>query len=272
MMSLVNFPPPPPWRQERTAGGDEGEGGVRYINDVTGEVSDTHPLANYFQQQQSSGENKNQKTTEEMVNEEGSQIEYHPEEELSVSTSEDQMLLFRCEWKEIGLLGQVLSYGMNLCFYRDDHHFEITFDGVRACWKFTRIDGPYGPLDEDDLFIGSKITVFDRHLTITSANSHVCQMIDHKGQLLKKRISWLQSKLESIGDPIPTHIPLLIISSIGAVPVVKRETKAPTQHIIRSSKAFGTDNLRRLRNEIAKLCEQMGSLGIGHLVAKLPNY
>jgi hypothetical protein len=197
MMSLENFPPPPPWRRE-SAAGDEGES-VRYINDVTGEVSDAHPLANYFQQQKE----ENEKT--DLAEEEGSQIIYLPEEEISVSGSEDQMLLFRCEWKEVGLLGHVLSYGMNLCFYRDDHHFEVTFDGVRACWKFTRIDGPYGPLNEDDLFIGSKITVFDRHLTITSANSHVCQMIDHKGQLLKKRISWLQSKLESIGK-IPFHL------------------------------------------------------------------
>lgn len=54
--------------------------------------------------------------------------------------------------------------------------------------------------------------------------------------------------------------------------MVKRESKAPEKHIIRSSKAFGTDNLRRLQIEISKLCEQMGSLGIGHLVAKLPNY
>lgn len=53
--------------------------------------------------------------------------------------------------------------------------------------------------------------------------------------------------------------------------MVKRDTKAPTQHIIRSSKASGTDNLRRLQTEIAKLCEQMGSIGIGHLVSKMPS-
>jgi hypothetical protein len=184
-MSLDSFPPPPPWRRESC-----GDGAVKYINDVTGEQSDAHPLAIYF----------SQKNSEEIASSQQSVL--LPEEDISIPNSEDQMLLFRCEWKEVGLLGNVFSYGMNLCFFVEDHHFEITFDGVRACWKFTRLDGPYGPLDEDDLFIGSKITVFDRHLTITSANSHVCQMIDHKGQLLKKRISWLQSKLESIGQTL----------------------------------------------------------------------
>lgn len=180
--NLEHFPPPPPWRRQKL--GDK----ITYINDISGEETETHPLTSYFTQAAALQDEDSL----------SNHMTHLPEEDISVST-EDQMMIFRCEWKEVGLLGHVLSYGMNLCYYRNDHHFEITFDGVRACWRFSRLDGPYGPLDEDDLFIGSKITVFDRHLTISSANSHICQMIDHKGQLLRKRISWLQSKLESIG-------------------------------------------------------------------------
>lgn len=203
-----SFPPPPPWRRIIT------NEKTYYINDISGEETDIHPLTSYFNQL---NEKKKKQTTQfteklldeetsrQIINEDDQEDQKNEEKQLEYSHQqyqeeiEEESLLFRCEWKEIGLLGHVLSYGMNLLFFPNDQHFEITFDGVRACWRFSRIDGPYGPIDEDDLFIGSKIIVFDRHLTITSANSDICRMIDAKGLLLKKRISWLQAKLEAIG-------------------------------------------------------------------------
>jgi hypothetical protein len=176
-MDLASFPPPPPWRKELN-----GES-VVYINEVTGEKSDVHPLANYFNQ-----------------NEASQSVESPLFSASKLSTDEkSESLLFRCEWKEIGLMGNIYSYGMSLCYFPSDYHIEISFDGVDALWSFSRVDGPYGPIDENDLFIGSKITIFDRHLTITSANAHICHLIDTKELVLKKRRAWLQAKIETVG-------------------------------------------------------------------------
>ena len=83
---------------------------------------------------------------------------------------------FRCQWKESGLFG-IQAYGMIIRFFTDGST-QVKFDGVDAEWIFTVLDGPYGPVDKYDLFIGAKVKVFGRHLTISSANVSVCHEID----------------------------------------------------------------------------------------------
>mmetsp|Transcript_10870 Transcript_10870/g.16555 ORF Transcript_10870/g.16555 Transcript_10870/m.16555 type:complete len:242 (+) Transcript_10870:62-787(+) len=241
MSTLMNFPLPPPWRSETV------NDSPVYINDVTGEETSVHPLEQYL----SSFETKevsNGVCTLSSTKESG-------KSSAQPAATGDDCLAFRCEWKELGLNGNVLSYGMNLCYFPGDKHFEITFDGVHASWVFSKIDGPYGPLDEDDLFLGAKVKVFDRHLTISTANAHICHMIDRKEKLLKKRRAWLQEKIETI----------------GAIPVVKRNVQSAIKHISRADQKPGTANLRRLQNEISRLTEQMGELGLSHMISRMPN-
>lgn len=84
---------------------------------------------------------------------------------------------------------------------------QIIFDGVDGEWLFTVLEGPYGPIDRYDLFIGAKIKIFGRHLTISSANASVCHWIDQQGRKLEKKITWIQEKIEKV----------------GAVPIIRRE-------------------------------------------------
>lgn len=186
-MDISTMPLPPPWRLEQR------EDVATYINDLTGEEVTTHPLAEYF------AENGHAEDADSTVEYKDIQQDEYSERQR-VNVQRDSYLPFRCEWKEVTLNGLSKAYGMDLLYFLDDKHFEITFDGVHASWILSKIDGPYGPIDEKDLFIGAKIPVFGRHLSITSSNSHVCHMIDKRAAALKKRSTWLQEKIQVFGE------------------------------------------------------------------------
>jgi len=247
---LSMFPPPPPWRKER----DEATGEDVFINDVSGEKTDTHPLlAHIDKKQQHLDQSQEQPST--AGTEEGSDSKVTTmRSEFAEEKVEDfcggEHLDFRCEWKEIGLKGNILSYGITLKYFIEDQHFELVFDGVDATWKYSKLDGKYGPVDKYDLFIGSKITLFGRHLSISSTNCDICRLIDNTESKLKKKRAYLQEKIETL----------------GVTPVVRRATQERVRNITRSSSKTGHGNLRQLRNEILKLSEQMGDLGLAHLL------
>lgn len=132
----------------------------------------------------------------------------------------------------------------------DDMSTQIKFDGVEGEWLFTTLEGPYGPVDRYDLFIGAKIKVFGRHLTISSANATVCHWIDQQSKKLEHKIKWLQEKIEKV----------------GSVPIIRRDAPKVMRHITRSEKAAGYQNLRKLKIDLAKLGEQLSELGLSHLV------
>lgn len=247
---LGMFPPPPPWRKER----DDTTGEDMFINDVTGEKTDTHPLLVHInKERQDDYQSQDQPAT--AGTEEGSDSRVTTmKSEFAEEKVEDfcggEHLDFRCEWKEIGLKGNILSYGITLKYFVEDQHFELVFDGVDATWKYSKLDGKYGPVDKYDLFIGSKITLFGRHLSISSTNCDNCRTIDNTESKLKKKRAYLQEKIETL----------------GVTPVVRRATQERVRNITRSSSKTGHGNLRQLRNEILKLSEQMGELGLAHLL------
>jgi hypothetical protein len=75
-------------------------------------------------------------------------------------------------------------------------------------------------------------------------------MIDNMEKKMKKKRAYLQEKIEML----------------GVIPVVKRVTQDRVRNITRSSSKTGHGNLRQLQNEVLKLSEQMGDLGLAHLI------
>ncbi len=140
-------------------------------------------------------------------------------------------------------------YGLTLRFFLTDKSCVIKFDEVDAQWQYSSLEGPYGPVDKLDLFVGSNLRVFGRHLSITATSGSTCHWIEHEGNRLKKRVEFLQSKVESV----------------GSIPVVRRETPMPIHNITRLA-CPGSTNLRRLDISISKLSKQLADLGLAHLV------
>jgi hypothetical protein len=193
-MDFSTLPLPPPWRCVQR------DDAVIYINDLTGEETTTHPLAEYF------ADTGNADDTSTVEYKELQEVSPEEEEQHKTNEHQHRYLPFRCEWKEVTLNGLAKAYGMDLLYFQDDKHFEITFDGVHASWILSKIDGPYGPIDEKDLFIGAKIHVFGRHLSITSSNSHVCHMVDKRAEALMKRRAWLQDKIGVFGKNLKIKV------------------------------------------------------------------
>ena len=96
--------------------------------------------------------------------------------------------------------------------------------------------------------------IFGRHLTITSADASVCRWIEKKGEKLTKKVAWLQEKIEKV----------------GAVPIIRREAPVMTRNIVRATNSAGHQNLRKLKNDIGKLSEQLVDLGLSHLLLTQP--
>jgi hypothetical protein len=247
-VDFSKYPPPPPWRSERI--GDN----IEYINDITKETTTVHPLESYLSK--SSPETRQSLTFNEdtVSHNEGIMAASRSVEDNrgGESNPDDESYEFLCEWKEIGLMGNILSYTMYLFYFLRDKHFEIRFEGVNAVWRYSKIDGAFGPIDQLDLFVGAKINIFDRHLTITSTTLEICHLIDQKEKKMLKRKTYLQSKIETV----------------GVIPVIRRYMHQSTRHITRASSKSGTANLRRLHNEICKLQEQLVDLGMSHLLVE----
>ncbi len=167
----------------------------------------------------------------------------------TTSSDEPHYIDFRCFWKETGLFG-TSSHEVIIRYFLQDGSTRVKFEGVTGEWLLTVLEGPYGPVDRYDLFIGAKIKLFGRSLTIAAANASVCHWIDVRGKELKKLVMWFQNKIETV----------------GAIPVIRRIAPTVTRYIVRSNKAEGHQNLRKLKIDIAKLGEQLADLGLGYLI------
>lgn len=155
---------------------------------------------------------------------------------------------FRCNWKEKGLFGNTNAFGLVIRYY-SSQKIMVCFDDVDAKWEFSQLEGPHGPLSRYDLFVGAKVKLFGRTLTICSCNATVCHAIEMEGQRLAKKANWLQSKIESV----------------GMQPCIKRTSDAGgtvIRHISRSSKSYGSVNLRKSSLANMKLREQMIAIGL----------
>lgn len=165
--------------------------------------------------------------------------------------SNSEFIDFRCSWKESGVFG-IYTYGLLMRYFLDNGNTLVKFDGIEGEWQLGELEGPFGPADRNDLFIGGKVKLFGRSLTISTANASVCHLIDIEGKRLQNMIKWLQTKIETV----------------GAVPVIRREVPTMTRHIQRNSKAEGHQNLRKLKTKIARLGEQLAHLGLSYLLVE----
>lgn len=280
-MNFTSFPPPPPWLYNSKT--------YYYENEVTGEQSIDHPLQRYFSNRNndsnlnstkaesptkaelkhsSPSETKrvtidilsstNEKQNEiinktSTINEEIGDLNNPLNQESSVLQHKSNKYNdFHCHWKELGLFGDTNTYGLTIRYNIEDGSSIVKFDGVDAKWHMNALEGPYGPIERWDLFIGAKVRIFGRHLTITSANATVCHWNDVQAKKLQKKQEWLRQKIESV----------------GAVPIVRRQVPVCIKHIVRASKAEGRSDLRRLYNENAKLYEQLAKLGLSYTLEK----
>lgn len=245
-MDFTKLPPPPPWRIILS------DGSPLYINDISGEQTITHPLKDFLLLRTNETNSHKELVFEETI---VGRIQDDNEDSDCNNSAHSVAYDFNCEWKEIGLMGRTLSYTMVLSYFLDDKHFEIRFHGVNAVWRYNKLEGIYGPIELIDLFVGNKIVIFDRHLTITSTTLEICNMIDHEAQKLQKHKAYLQSKLDKV----------------GVIPVIRRETPSTTRHITRASSKSGTCNLRKIHIDICKLNEQLVDLGLSHFVTYCHN-
>lgn len=262
---------PPHWEKKK---GNDGKDG--YINMLTGEESDEHPFQKYLRvrneskNQQESEENPAVSTKEEPSPDMNDSGRYSPKvqtpdaafirdtyapEEQGAKTSKKSAKFpeYRCNWNERDVFGKVSLYGLTIRYMdadREDPESEsktmIKFDGLDGEWTFSALQGPSGPIDKHDLFVGAKVTVFGRHLTISTVNVEAARWIEREG----KRLVTQQERFRSL------------IESVGQKPIVPRKQVELVRNITRGGDTTGKANLKKLLNENARLGEQISSLGI----------
>ena len=260
-MSLDLFPPPPPWRRVV----NEIDQSVWYVNDTTSEQTTIHPLSRYHDEHN----NVDAAATKTDVDRDRRNPSDADIETLTATENRHRTatladgaegflppssnLQFRCTWKELGLFGDRQVFGLTIMYSADDQKTLVKFDGIdNASWQYSSLEGPHGPCNRYDLFIGSRIKLFGRTLTISSASTVACQWIDREYAKLLKQQDYLISKVESVGSK----------------PVVRRPQNQPMLNITRDEKGGGGRcDLRKVVNENARLGEQLASLGLGHFVA-----
>jgi hypothetical protein len=142
-------------------------------------------------------------------------------------------------------------YGLTIRFLADNSTL-VRFDGIDASWTFTALKGPYGVLEKYDLFVGSKISLFGRHLTISSANGAACRWIRQEKTRLEKQQAEFRRRIESVGQ----------------TPCVRKREKETAQSIARTLKGDEYTNLRFLLKDSARLGEQLAKLGLASKVVK----
>lgn len=230
-VNIEDMPVPPPW--------ELGEDG-RYHNTITDEFIDFHPLRKLFMSNQANepqvesplpimpqlssiAQTEGVDNTQHISSSSSRSSSMFPSlnpqlESIAApnSTSKPEFLTkrpksfadFRCYWKEVGLFGKVNSYTVLIRYYQDCS-VDVKFNGIDGIWQYSHLEGPYGVLDRLDMFIGAKINLFGRHLTISSASASLCHEIELEGKRLLKRQDFLRSKIESVAA---------VVRGITAVP------------------------------------------------------
>lgn len=156
---------------------------------------------------------------------------------------------YHCQWSERDLFGKVNLYGLIFRYYEESHKTLIKFDGLVGEWVYSAIQGPYGPLEHIDFFIGAKIKVFGRQVTISSASGSAVRWIEAQRKKLERQQERFREK----------------IMAIGQVPCVRPKQKEVVRHITRGEGTGaepGHTDLRKLLQLNAKLGEQLVSLGL----------
>eukprot|EP01041_Mallomonas_annulata_P009922 gene9922-20631_t len=235
MEILQGIPIPPPWRELST------NSGMVYLNEITGEESNDHPLTKIIHIYRPNSTNEMDPETQiGILDDDIAVVSEVPIVDVN-NVSE-----FRCFWQESDLLGKILFFGMTMRYFIDDNHIEIMFDGVDGGWIYSYLEGSHGPISRYDLFVGAKVKLFGRCLTIRSCTASAAEWIDMTAKEMRARRTWLQSKIESI----------------GVTAVIPRAPPTVTRHITRETKNGGKENLRKLDSELMKLEQQLSDIGL----------
>ena len=155
---------------------------------------------------------------------------------------------YKCQWSERDLFGKVNLYSLFIRYYANQTI--VKFDGIDGEWIYSNLKGPYGLVEQEDLFIGAKVTVFGRHLSISSINTAATKWIAKTEKILRKQQEAFCGRIESV----------------NAIPCVKKTQPTASRNITRENKGIGNCNLRKLKNENARLGEQIASLGLAQLM------
>lgn len=241
----------------------ERKGSTVYLNDITGDFNSRHPLDRY-KSMVAKVESSPKDDAEDVQIEESHPVsdeqsprllDFEPlsdsipkaETPATPKTEADQLLEYHCQWKERNAFGQMSMYGLTLRFDLSNGTTSVRFDGVvNSDWTFTALKGPYGALEPHDLYVGAKVQVFGRHLTISTANSTAVRWIEREA----KRLNNLQAKFRKR------------IESVGQKPIVIAPKPEVVRHVERENKKAGQINLRKLLSDVSKLGEQLANLGL----------
>ena len=152
---------------------------------------------------------------------------------------------YHCQWNERDVFGNVSLFGLTIR-YLENGTTMIRFDGIEGEWTYSALKGPYGCLEMHDLYVGAKINLFGRHLTISACNSAATKWIGKERKRLEKQQAEFRRKIESI----------------GAIPCVKKKEANTVRNITRDEKTVAQCNIRLLLRENARLGEQLANLGL----------
>lgn len=278
MTSVDYFPLPPPWR--RVPEGDS----VYFINEMTQGRQTEHPLQGlqvlHFHPEESqlpgAADNEhallgNSTRTDispptaeiiiaddvETLTETQHKHRYDNNSVFASSLSNFGNLQFRCEWKETGLFGDLQCFGLTIVYSVEHQKTLVKFDGIdNARWQYSLLEGFHGPVDRYDLFIGSRVKLLGRTLTISSAKNDAVEWIDREYKILLRKQEFLITKVESVGKK----------------PVVRRQTTEGMNNIKRDFKGTGGRcDLRKILNGNKKLSDQLAGLGLAHFVTASKN-
>lgn len=244
---------PPHWTRKKD--------GIGYLNEISGEESEQHPFRRFFETRNKVFElieatafsaDPSPKTTGSNVGEEspwgtGENQFTETNDSIPLTTApKEKRFDFRCEWKESNAMGQLCLFGLEIRLNPVDCTTKVRFDGIKGDWIDTDLHGPRGLLTRHDFFVGSRVEVFGRHLTISSASRDAARWIDREAARLMKQQEKFRQK----------------ILSVRAVPCVRAQTQEVIHHIERPTKAGGKSNLRKLHSDVAALGEQLAKLGL----------
>lgn len=152
---------------------------------------------------------------------------------------------YKCQWNERDCFGKVSLYGLTIRYYEDNSTL-IKFDGIQGEWFYSSLQGDYGPITHHDLYIGAKINIFGRHLTISSANGAAIQWSEKEYKRLMAQQQAYHNKILSVRE----------------TPCIRLKEPKAVRNITRDDKSAANVDLRKVLIDNAKLGEQLVNLGL----------
>jgi hypothetical protein len=257
---------PPHWHKRGDGNG--------YYNDLTNETSDSNPINKFFQFRSKyftdSEENTHLPPEYKYANNSNTVSAPSPhyipfssdhDEISNVSgdfqelerTTDNTVVIeckgksydYKCQWNERDCNGKVSLYGLTVRFYEDNSTL-IKFDGIDGEWVYSALQGTHGPITHHDLFIGARLVIFGRHLTVSSANAASIRWSEKEFKRLNQQQEAFRKRILSVG-----HIPCSRLKEPDTV-----------RHITRNEKSAANHDLRKVLIETGKLGEQLVALGL----------